>query len=90
MNQQVNLYRRVHVFLSRSAGNPFMEGTLIRYIDLSVRIWLRASQRIPNPFVLLDGHDQILDAVATGDGRQARACLVGHVAHLENAVREVL
>lgn len=87
---QVTLYARLHGFVSRSAANPFMEDSLVRYINLSVRVWRYVVQHITDPLVLLAEHDQILTAIADGDPDQAPPGLVRHIGGFESAIREVL
>ncbi|HTX11802.1 MAG TPA: GntR family transcriptional regulator [Solirubrobacteraceae bacterium] len=90
VRQQISLYRRVHVFVARSAANPLMEEALTRYVNLSVRIWHYARPRGPNPHLLLDEHHRLLTAISYGNPERARAEMVRHIAALENAIREVL
>ena len=81
---------RVHRFIYRCAGNPYMEETLGRYYNLSLRIWYLVIDRLPHLFARVHEHDDMLDAIADGDPERARAILADHVATFEREIRAVL
>jgi DNA-binding GntR family transcriptional regulator len=81
---------RVHRFIYRCAGNPFMEETLGRYLNLSLRIWYLVIDRLPHLFTRVHEHDEMLRAIAAGEAQHAREILVEHIATFEREIRSVL
>lgn len=86
----MQLDARVHRFIYRCAANPFLEETLARYFNLSLRIWYLVLDRLPHLFTRVHEHDALLRAIADGDAAAARAILVEHVATFEREIRAVL
>jgi DNA-binding GntR family transcriptional regulator len=81
---------RVHRFIYRSAGNPYLEQTLTRYFNLSLRIWHVVLDRLPHLFARVHEHDHVLRAIADGDAEGARETLVEHIGTFEREIRSVL
>jgi DNA-binding GntR family transcriptional regulator len=81
---------RVHRFIYRCAGNPFMEETLGRYLNLSLRIWHLVIDRLPHLFARVHEHDEMLRAIAAGESARAREILADHIATFEREIRTVL
>jgi DNA-binding GntR family transcriptional regulator len=81
---------RVHRFIYRCAGNPYMEETLARYYNLSLRIWYLVLDRLPHLFARVHEHDDVLHAIADGEADHARDILAEHVATFEREIRAVL
>ena len=81
---------RVHRFIYRCAGNPYLEATLGRYFNLSLRIWHLVLDRLPHLFARVHEHDDVLCAIAAGDGERARSILSEHIATFEREIRVVL
>ncbi|HLH66694.1 MAG TPA: GntR family transcriptional regulator [Solirubrobacteraceae bacterium] len=81
---------RVHRFVHAAAGNPYLEETLGRYFNLSLRIWHLALDRLPHLFASVHEHAELLRAIADGDAERAREVLVGHVEEFEREIRAVL
>ena len=63
---------RVHRFIHGCAGNPYLEETLGRYLNLSVRIWYLVIDRLPHLFARVHEHDDVLHAIAAGDADARR------------------
>jgi DNA-binding GntR family transcriptional regulator len=80
----------VHRFIYRCAGNPYLEETLTRYLNLSLRIWHLVLDRLPHLFARVHEHDDVLRAVAAGDAERARTILTGHISTFEREIRTVL
>ena len=80
----------VHRFIHRCAGNPYLEDTLNRYFNLSLRIWHLVFDRLPHLFARVHEHDDVLHAIAAGDPERARAVLTEHIATFEREIRAVL
>jgi DNA-binding GntR family transcriptional regulator len=81
---------RVHRFIYRCAGNPYLEETLGRYFNLSLRIWHLVLDRLPHLFARVHEHDDVLHAIAAGDAVRARVILAEHIATFEREIRAVL
>jgi DNA-binding GntR family transcriptional regulator len=81
---------RVHRFIYRCAGNPYLEQTLTRYFNLSLRIWHLVLDRLPHLFTRVHEHDDLLRAIEAGDADKARAVLSEHIATFEREIRMVL
>lgn len=81
---------RVHRFIYRLSGNPFLEETLYRYFNLSLRIWYLVIDRLPHMFQRVHEHEPLLEAIAARDPDLARDIVAGHVATFESEIRSVL
>jgi DNA-binding GntR family transcriptional regulator len=81
---------RVHRFLYESAGNPFLEETLARYLNLSLRIWYIVLDRLPHLFARVHEHESLLRAIAEGDPIRAREIVGEHIATFDDEIRSVL
>ncbi len=81
---------RVHRFIYRACDNPFLEETLYRYFNLSLRIWYLVIDRLPHLFQRVYEHEALLEAIAAGDSERARAIVTGHVTTFEDEIRSVL
>jgi DNA-binding GntR family transcriptional regulator len=81
---------RVHRFIYRCTGNPYLEETLARYLNLSLRIWHLVIDRLPHLFARVHEHAEVLQAIAAGEGERARDILTEHIATFEREIRAVL
>jgi DNA-binding GntR family transcriptional regulator len=81
---------RVHRFVYRCAANPYLEETLGRYFNLSLRIWYLVLDRLPHLFARVHEHDDMLHAIAAGEADRAREIVAEHVATFEREIRGVL
>jgi DNA-binding GntR family transcriptional regulator len=81
---------RVHRFIYACAGNPYLEETLGRYFNLSLRIWHLVLDRLPHLFARVHEHDDLLRAIAASESERAREILAEHVATFEREIRAVL
>ena len=86
----MELDARVHRFVYRCTGNPYLEETLTRYFNLSLRIWHLVIDRLPHLFARVHEHDDLLHAIAAGESERARTILSDHVATFEREIRVVL
>jgi DNA-binding GntR family transcriptional regulator len=80
----------VHRFIYRCAANPYLEETLGRYFNLSIRIWHLVIDRLPHLFARVHEHDDVLRAIAAGEAERARAILADHIATFEREIRAVI
>jgi len=81
---------RVHRFIHRAAGNPYLEESLGRYFNLSLRIWYLVLDRLPHLFARVHERDDVLRAIADGDADGARAIIAEHIEIFEREIRAVL
>jgi DNA-binding GntR family transcriptional regulator len=81
---------RVHRFIYGCAGNPYLEETLGRYFNLSLRIWHLVIDHLPHLFARVHEHDDVLHAIASGEAERARDVLIEHIATFEREIRSVL
>ncbi len=80
----------VHRFVYRCAGNPYLEETLSRYFNLSLRIWYLVLDRLPHMGARVHEHQDVLTAIADGDAERARDIMAEHVETFEREIRAVL
>src|SRR6201986_2374849 len=57
---------RVHRFIHRAAGNPYLEDSLGRFFNLSLRIWYLVLNRLPHVFARVHEQGYLLRAIAYG------------------------
>ncbi len=81
---------RVHRFVHRCAGNPYLQDSLGRYFNLSLRIWYLVLDRLPHLFTRVHEHDELLRAIAAGEALRARAIIAEHIETFEREIRSVL
>jgi len=80
----------VHRFIYRCTGNPYLEETLTRYFNLSLRIWHLVIDRLPHLFARVHEHEDVLHAIADGVPDRAKRMLSKHIATFEREIRAVL
>ncbi len=81
---------RVHRFVHQCAGNLYLEETLGRYLNLSLRIWHLVLDRLPHLLARVHEHDDLLRAIADGQPDQARRIIAEHIEIFEREIRAVL
>jgi DNA-binding GntR family transcriptional regulator len=81
---------RVHRFVHHCAGNPYLEETLGRYINLSLRIWHLVLDRLPHLLARVHEHEELLRAIADGQADRARKTMAEHIETFEREIRSVL
>jgi DNA-binding GntR family transcriptional regulator len=86
----VELDTRVHRFVYRCADNPYLEETLGRYLNLSLRIWHLVIDRLPHLSARVHEHSDLLAAIRDGDAQRARTIAGDHVVTFEQEIRAVL
>jgi DNA-binding GntR family transcriptional regulator len=86
----MGLDARIHRFVYRCSGNPYLRDTLERYLNLSLRIWYLALGRLPHLFERVHEHADLLTAIRDGEADRARALAADHVETFEREIRGVL
>ena len=80
----------VHRFIYECAANAYLQDTLERYLNLSMRIWYLVLDRLPHLFDRVHEHRELLEAIRDGDAERARAIASEHVETFEGEIRGVL
>jgi DNA-binding GntR family transcriptional regulator len=86
----MELDARIHRFVYRCAANPYLQETLERYLNLSLRIWYLVLERLPHLFDRVHEHRDLLVAIGGGDAQRAQSIAAEHVATFEREIRGVL
>jgi DNA-binding GntR family transcriptional regulator len=86
----MRLDARVHRSVYAWAGNAYLQETLERYLNLSLRIWYLVLDRLPHLFDRVHEHRNLLLAIREGDAEGAARIAAEHVATFETEIRGVL
>ena len=88
--QLMRLDQQIHRMIYRATRNPFLEATLERYLNLSLRLWYLVLDREVRLREAVDEHVELLKAILGGDGDRAEAIMRKHVTGFEREIRKVL
>jgi DNA-binding GntR family transcriptional regulator len=86
----MQLDQEIHRHIYRSARNSFLENTLERYFNLSLRLWYLVLDHGVRLREAVEEHVELLRAVLAGDGQRAEDCMRRHVTGFEREIRKVL
>ena len=86
----MRLDQRIHRQIYRAARNSFLERTLERYMNLSLRLWYLVLDREVRLRDAVAENVELLRAVLAGDGSRAEDCMRRHVAGFEREIRKAL
>ncbi|HEY3083912.1 MAG TPA: GntR family transcriptional regulator [Candidatus Dormibacteraeota bacterium] len=86
----MQLDQQIHRLVYRSTHNPFLEATLERYFNLSLRLWYLVLDREVRLREAVDEHVELLQAICAGDGGRAEEIMRHHVSGFEREIRKVL
>ncbi|HEY6116303.1 MAG TPA: GntR family transcriptional regulator [Candidatus Dormibacteraeota bacterium] len=86
----MRLDQQIHRLIYRTAHNAFLEATLERYFNLSLRLWYLVLDRQVRLREAVDEHTQLLAAILAGDGELADSIMRKHVTGFEREIRRVL
>jgi DNA-binding GntR family transcriptional regulator len=86
----MQLDQRIHRLIYRTAHNPFLEATLERYFNLSLRLWYLVLDREIRLREAVEEHLELLQAILAGDGDLAETIMRRHVIGFEREIRKVL
>jgi len=89
-DEQMRLDAEIHRFVHRSTANPYLEETLARYFNLSLRIWYLVLDRLPHLSERVREHRALLEAIRDGHADRARAIAADHVGTFATEIRSVL
>jgi DNA-binding GntR family transcriptional regulator len=88
--QLMRLDQQIHRSIYKAARNSFLESTLERYFNLSLRLWFMVIDREVRLREAVEEHVALLRAVLSGDGPLAEASMQRHVMGFEQEIRKVL
>jgi DNA-binding GntR family transcriptional regulator len=86
----MQLDQKIHRSIYRAARNPFLEATLERYFNLSLRLWYLVLDREVRLREAVDEHVDLLKAILSGDGELAETIMRRHVIGFEREIRKAL
>jgi len=88
--QLMRLDQQIHREIYRAARNPFLESTLERYFNLSLRLWYLVLDRQVGLRQAVEEHVELLRTILAGDGPAADDSMRRHVTGFEREIRKVL
>jgi DNA-binding GntR family transcriptional regulator len=86
----MGLDQAIHRRVYRAARNSFLESTLERYFNLSLRLWFLVLDREVRLREAVEEHIELLRAVLAGDGAKAETIMRRHVENFEREIRKAL
>ncbi len=86
----MRLDQQIHRQIYRAARNPFLESTLERYFNLSLRLWYLVLDHEVGLREALHEHIELLRAILTGDQNRAEESMRRHVTGFEREIRKAL
>jgi DNA-binding GntR family transcriptional regulator len=86
----MQLDQQIHRTIYRAARNGFLEATLERYFNLSLRLWYLVLDREIRLREAVDEHVELLQAILAADGGRAEDIMRRHVTGFEREIRKVL
>jgi DNA-binding GntR family transcriptional regulator len=89
-DELMELDAEIHRFVHRASANPYLEATLARYFNLSLRIWYLVLDRLPHLTERVREHRSLLEAIRDGEADRARAIAAEHVGTFATEIRSVL
>ena len=86
----MRLDQQIHRQIYRAARNSFLENTLERYLNLSLRLWYLVVDNEVRLREAVAEHVELVRAVLAGDGSRAEDGMRRHVTGFEREIRRVL
>ena len=86
----MRLDQQIHRQIYRAARNSFLESTLERYLNLSLRLWYLVVDHEVRLREAVAEHVELLRAVLAGEGSRAEESMRRHVTGFEREIRRVL
>ena len=86
----MRLDQQIHRQIYRAARNSFLESTLERYLNLSLRLWYLVVDQEVRLREAVAEHVALLRAVLAGEGSRAEDSMRRHVMGFEREIRRVL
>jgi DNA-binding GntR family transcriptional regulator len=82
--------QQIHRQIYQAARNSFLESTLERYFNLSLRLWFLVLDHEVRLRAAVEEHVELLEAVIAHDGDAAEAIMRRHVTGFEHEIRKAL
>jgi DNA-binding GntR family transcriptional regulator len=79
----------VHRSIHRMAHNPYLLDMLTQSLDLSLRMWNLARERLPDLDHHVHGQAEVLQAILDRNGVRARKLAEAHVREFEDDIRKM-
>ncbi len=76
-----------HRAIHRMAHNPYLSDTLTQSLDLSLRMWNLAKERLPDLDHHVHGQTEVLTAILDRNATRARKLAEAHVREFEDGIR---
>jgi DNA-binding GntR family transcriptional regulator len=86
----MNLDQQIHRRIYQVARNSFLESTLERYFNLSLRLWFLVLDHEVRLRAAVEEHAELLEAVTAHDADRAEAIMRRHVTGFEREIRKAL
>jgi len=87
--QLLDLDALVHRAIHRMAHNPYLLDSLTQSLNLSLRMWNLARERLPDLDHHVHGQAEILQAILDRNGTRARQLAEAHVREFEDDIRKM-
>jgi len=82
--------QQIHRQIYQAARNSFLESTLERYFNLSLRLWFLVLDHEVRLQAAVEEHVELLEAVMSHDAERAEAIMRRHVTGFEHEIRKAL
>lgn len=79
--------QRVHTFVYRACGNPYLEQDLLRYYHRSLRMWFAVLERATRLHEAVAEHRALLEAIVNDDAAAAGRLAGDHVRSFDRQLR---
>jgi DNA-binding GntR family transcriptional regulator len=89
-SDRIQLDRRLHFGCAALTRNRFLESEVVRFYDLSLRLWNLALERVPAGEIDVLSHVEILAALERRDADQAEARMQEHVRVFQQLVKAAM
>ncbi len=86
----MSLDQQIHRTIYQVARNSFLESTLERYFNLSLRLWFLVLDHDVRLRAAVEEHAELLEAVIAHDPDRAEAIMRRHVVGFEHEIRKAL
>jgi len=86
----MRLDQEIHRRIYGAARNSYLEATLNRYLNLSLRLWYLVLDHQVHLREAVEEHIELLQAILAGDGSRAEECMRRHVVGFEREIRKAL
>ena len=82
--------QHIHRQIYQAARNSYLESTLERYFNLSLRLWFLVLDHEVRLRAAVEEHVELVEAVMAHDGDRAEAIMRRHVTGFEHEIRKAL